>query len=89
VLAFYLTFLNYQGQNYINSLTHDAFVGTLEITPTAGTDAVTSPTTVKVRLAANSDDNTLGLVANDWRATDWAAISAFDTTVTGNAAEYT
>ena len=86
MLAFYLTFLNYQGQNYINSLTHDAFVGTLEITPTAGTDAVTSPTTVKVRLAANSNDNTV--VANDWRATDWAAISAYDT-ATGIGNEYT
>ena len=86
MLAFYLTFLNYQGQNYINSLTHDAFVGTLEITPTAGTNAVTSPTTVKVKLATNSNDGSL--VANDWRATDWAAISAFDT-ATGVGNEYT
>lgn len=82
MLAFYLTFLNYQGQDYINSLTHDAFVGTLEITPTAGTNPVTSPTTVKVRLADNTG------VANDWRATDWAAISAYDT-ATGIGNEYT
>jgi hypothetical protein len=89
VLAFYLTFLNYKGQDYINSLTHDAFVGTLEITPTAGTDAVTSPTTVKVKLAENANGPNAGdKVANDWRATDWAAISAFDT-VTGVANEYT
>ena len=71
-----MTFLNYRGQDYINSLTHDAFVGTLEIIPTAGTDPVTSPTTVKVKLAANSNDNSV--VANDWRATDWAAISVYD-----------
>jgi hypothetical protein len=81
-----MTFLNYRGQDYINSLTHDAFVGTLEIIPTAGTDPVTSPTMVKVKLAANSNDNSV--VANDWRATDWAAISAFDT-ATGIGNEYT
>ena len=86
MLGFYLTFLNYQGQNYINSLTHDAFVGTIEIIPTAGTNEVTAPTTVKVRTAPNSNDNSL--VANDWRATDWAAISAFDT-ATGVGDEYT
>ena len=85
MLAFYLTFLNYQGQGYINTLTHDAFVGTLEFIPTAGTDAVTSPTTVKVKLAANSNDNSL--VATDWRATDWAAIGVSDTP-TGVGNEY-
>ena len=89
MLAFYLTFLNYQGQGYINSLTHDAFVGTLEITPTAGTNAVTSPTTVKVKLAPNSNGGTgSDNVANDWRATDWAAISACDSAA-GVGNEYT
>ncbi len=89
VLAFYMTILNYQGQGYINSLVHDAFVSTLEITPTAGTNAITSPTTVKVKLAPNSNGGLPGdNVANDWKATDWAAINAPDT-ATGVGNEYT
>ena len=81
MLGFYMTFLNYQGQGYINTLTHDAFVGTLEFYPTAGTNAVTSPTTVKDKLADNP------AVSNDWRATDWAAIGVSDT-LTGFGNEY-
>jgi hypothetical protein len=84
-----MTFLNYQGQGYISTLTHDAFVGTLEFYPTAGTDAVTSPTTVKVKLGTNSNDaNDGGLVANDWKASDWAALTQYDSAA-GNGIEYT
>lgn len=71
--------LNDQGQNYMTSLTHDAFVGMLQFTPSISTAPATA-SSIPVQLIPTAT------AGNDFKATDWAAVSSLDT---GQSTEYT